>query len=500
MKLLKFVPTLLIAVVAGMATTLAYAPFSISVLGILCPALLLVLWQNNSPRKSALIGLFYGLGLFGTGTWWIYISVHEFGHLASPLAALAALILVTYEALFPALQGYLLSRFTASSSAIRFLVFFPCSGVLSEWIRSGFMSGWHWIILGYTQIDAPLGGYAPIVGIYGLSFLSFLTAGIFAQTGILLWGNPRFSQLWEAKLKLILVAVIWVNGALLIFYPFTEKNGKSLTVSMIQGNVPQELKWEPEALSSIVEKYHAYTRKLWGSDLIIWPEAAIPALSTVAEPFLDSLSQEAKKHNSHVLLGIPVAEGKNFYNAMIMLGPSEGHYYKRHLVPFGEYLPFKLLFTPILDALHIPMSDFTPGAEQQALLRIKDIHMAGFICYEIVEPDEVRRALLDAELIVTITDDSWFDGSIAAEQHLQMARMRCLENGLPQLFLSSRGASAIINNKGKIERYLPEHQEGVIKALVYSVHGKTPWRHWGSWPVLFISLLGVVATLIIRRR
>jgi apolipoprotein N-acyltransferase len=305
--------------------------------------------------------------------------------------------------------------------------------------------------------------------------------------------TPLYSR-WTAILNLILIAIIWINGALLSFYPFTQKNGKSLTVTMIQGNVPQELKWQPDQLGNIVDKYHLVTRNHWKSDLIIWPEGAIPALSTVAEPFLDSLGIEAKSHHSSVMLGIPVAEGEDFYNGLVMVGQSTGTYYKRHLVPFGEYVPLKFLLNPLISSLNIPMSDFSRGPAKQPLLIVNDIPMSAFICYEIVEPDEVRRALNHAELIVTITDDSWFDGSIASEQHLQMARMRSIENGLPQLFLSSRGASAIITSRGFIKYYLPEHKEGVITAEVFTVEGKTPWRTLGSWPVLLLSIIGVIFT------
>jgi apolipoprotein N-acyltransferase len=261
---------------------------------------------------------------------------------------------------------------------------------------------------------------------------------------------------------------------------------------MIQGNIPQELKWQPDQLNSIVDQYYRITQHHWTSDLILWPEGAIPALSTVAEPFLDSLTEEAKSHHSTVILGIPVAEGRNFYNGLLMLGQYNGAYYKRHLVPFGEYVPLKFLLNPLIQQLNIPMSDFSSGPQHQALLVVNNIPISAFICYEIVEPDEVRRGLEHAELILTITDDSWFDGSIASEQHLQMAQMRSLENGLPQLFLSSRGASAIIGNQGQIQHYLPEHQRGVITTKVFTTEGKTPWRTLGSWPVLILSVLGIL--------
>lgn len=488
----------LVAVAAGLLTTLAYAPYSVWSLGFVGPAILLLLWQKTPPKTAFLTGLLYGLGLFSTGTWWVFISMHQFGHMETPLAILATCLLVFYESLFPALQGYLLSRWCTSSNALRTILFFPSSWVLLEWLRSSLFTGWHWLILGYTQIDSPLGGYAPLLGTYGISYLMLFTVGVFV------WGLSTVFSKSEIPtpiirlrllLKTLLIAVIWINGALLSMMSFTETNGQSITVSMIQGNIPQELKWQPDQLTRIVEKFHVETQRHWTSDLIIWPEGAIPALSTVAEPFLDSLSKDAVKHHSNVMLGIPVAEGEFFYNAIILIGDSNGHYYKRHLVPFGEYVPFKKWVNPLLVSLNIPMSDFSSGPPHQPLMTVKNIPMATYVCYEIVEPDEVRRTLENAEMIVTITDDSWFDDSIASDQHLQMARMRSLENGMPQLFLSSRGESAVIDSHGTVIQSLPEHQEGVITSTISTVHGKTPWRSIGSGIILFLSLLGILISL-----
>lgn len=489
----------LIAVAAGMLTTLAYAPYSFWPLGFVGPALLLLLWQNTSSKGAFHIGLLYGLGLFGTGTWWVFISMHQFGHMDSPLALLATILVVFYESLFPALQGYCMARWCSTSIPMRTVLFFPASWVLLEWLRSFLFTGWHWLILGYSQIDSPLGGYAPILGTYGLSYLMLLTVGIFV------WGlRTIFSKSelpstvirWRLLLKIILIAVLWVNGALLSMVSFTHTNGKSISVSMIQGNIPQELKWQPDQLSRIARQYQVTTQRHWDSDLIIWPEGAIPALSMVAAPFLDSLAKEAIKHNSSIMLGIPVAEGKYFYNAILLIGDSTGHYYKRHLVPFGEYVPFKKWLDPLLVSLNIPMSDFSSGPQHQPLMTVKNIPFASYVCYEIVEPDEVRRTLDNAEMIVTITDDSWFDDSIASDQHLQMARMRSLENGLPQLFLSSRGESAIINSQGQITQSLPQHQQGFITATVSTVHGQTPWRFLGSQFILIFSLLAAIISCL----
>ncbi len=497
LKLHSNVLTWLIAVAAGMLTTLAYAPYSLWLLGFVGPAALLLLWQNATPKRAWLIGLLYGIGFFGTGTWWVFISMHQFGHMETPLAIIATILVVFYESLFPALQGYCMARWCNTSVALRSVIFFPASWVLMEWLRSFLFTGWHWLVLGYTQIDSPLGGYAPIFGTYGISLLMLITIGIFV------WGlNTIFSKSeistsiikWRLFLKIILIAVIWFNGALIYMVSFTKTNGKSISVSMIQGNIPQELKWQPDQLSNIVEKFHVATQQHWTSDLIIWPEGAIPALSNVAEPFLDSLAKDAIKHHSSVMLGIPVAEGAYFYNAVLLIGESNGHYYKRHLVPFGEYVPFKKWVNPLLVSLNIPMSDFSSGPAHQPLMTVKNIPLAAYVCYEIVEPDEVRRTLDNAEMIVTITDDSWFDDSVASDQHLQMARMRSLENGLPQLFLSSRGESAIIDSRGRITHSLPEHQEGVISATISTVHGKTPWRSIGSGILIFISLVGTIVS------
>nr|MDQ2994728.1 apolipoprotein N-acyltransferase [Pseudomonadota bacterium] len=324
--------------------------------------------------------------------------------------------------------------------------------------------------------------------VYGLSLLTLITAGIIYE---MIARNRR-----RLHFLVLMIAVIWINGALLSHTEFSHANGKKLKVAMIQGNVPQEYKWQPEKTDTIIDTYNQLTQAHWNADLILWPEAAIPMLKDEAAPFLQHLEQQAKKQQKTVLIGIPFKEDNLYYNGLILLGQSQGQYAKRHLIPFGEYTPFTTWLDPLMLALSIPMSSFSSGAANQPPLVVNNIHFAPFICYEIVEPDEVRRSLQNAEMIITISDDSWFDGSIASEQHLQMARMRSLENAMPQLFLSSRGASAIIAADGKILATLGEHQRGVLTHTVSTVVGITPWRRFGSQPTLLYCFLGLIASII----
>lgn len=471
----------LIAFAMGILTTFAFAPFHLSFLAVICPAALLWLWQNASNKQAAILGWCFGFGLYVSGTWWVYLSMQNFGHMAPPLAALATVLLAGYLGLFFALMGWLVCKGSVTYSWHRALWLFPAAWVLVEWLRSFLFTGFHWLILGYAMIDTPLAGYAPLLGVYGLSFLTMMTAGILYQALV----SPKKSL----PLLLLLTAIIWINGWLFQHYQFTHDNGKQLKVALLQGNVAQELKWQPEQTQHIVDLYDGLTAKHWDADLIIWPEAALPMLKEYAEPYLQQLQQTAQQHQRSVLLGVPVKDQNLYYNGLILIGQNQGHYYKRHLVPFGEYTPFGGLLDPLMKAMQIPMSSFSSGKIDQPPLHVKDVHLAPFICYEIVEPDEVRRGLQHAEIIVSVSDDSWFDGSIASEQHLQMARMRSLENGMPQLFLSSRGASAIISAQGKIMDYLPEHKIGVIQQTVRTIAGITPWRYLGSMPILTFCLL-----------
>jgi apolipoprotein N-acyltransferase len=356
----------LAALGAGALAPLAFAPFHLFVLSILSLSLLFVLWLRAEPRRALWLGWLFGLGMFAIGASWVYISIEQFGGVGLPLAVVITAVFVAAMALYPAFVGYLGVRFLCRSASLALLAGFPALWVLGEWVRGWFLSGFPWLNLGYSQVDAPLGGLAPVLGVYGVSWAAASTSGLLALT---LVGSPR------ARVMAVLgILGLWLAGAALDSRAWTEPAGAPVRVALLQGNVEQRIKWAPEERRRTVEIYTRLTRSHWHTDLIVWPETAVPMfLHQAQEDFLGDLVGEAQEHHTDLLVGIPIldAQGGHYYNGMVSLGATPGAYRKRHLVPFGEYLPLQSLLGRVLDFLEIPMSDFSAGSrEKKGLLLV----------------------------------------------------------------------------------------------------------------------------------
>ena len=486
-----------LALLAGLLLPLAFAPFNHSIFAFISPALLLWVILKTEAKKnkrSFYRGWLYGLGQFGLGISWVYISMSVYGGFGKPLAFIITCLLVFLLSLFPACQIYILQRFFIENNNKKYLLAFPASWALTEYLRTVIGTGFPWLLLGYTQINTPLYTLAPIIGIYGLSFMTCYTSAV----GFILL-QPKI------KLKIIIllsVIILWGTAALISPIHWTQQ-GKNISVSLIQGNIPQQLKWEPKQLTHILKIYHDLTIKHWGSPLIIWPEAAIPILANQLEDYLNNLSKQAKKHQVSLLIGVPLLEGEYFYNAVITLGNAKNTYLKHHLVPFGEYIPFKNQLNSLFNWLHIPMSDLSPGpnSKKQDLLLAHNIPIAAFICYEIAYPTQVLEAASKgAELLITLTDDSWFGHSFAPMQHLQIAQMRALETGKYLLFSTNTGISAIIQPDGKLLASLPDFQQGVLTGKIYAMRGNTPLVYISHHVILIFFLGLLIFTGILESR
>lgn len=473
--------TSILCVLLGTILPIGLSPYHQPMFAIIVPAVFLVLLQNTSPKRAAWFGWLFGLGYFTAGVGWVYISVHHFGKAPIPLAIFITGLFIAYLALFTSLFGYLIQRFSPRATPERLFLVFPSLWVLLEWLRSWLFTGFHWLQIGYSQVDQPLGGFAPIIGVYGLSWLCAITGAALIA--------PRYLTKRACYWGYGLVSSLWIAGALLHSVNWTHPTNDQLKISMVQGNIPQAMKWHPEELLNIVKRYHQLTIDHWDSDLIIWPEAAMPMLLENAQIYLEGLNNLASKNNATVMLGVPIRDDETYYNGLILVGENQGRYEKRHILPFAEFTPLEWIFKPLSDALNIPMSDFASGEKNQTPIHVNHIELAPFICYEIAEPDEVRRSTGSDGILVTITDDSWFDGSIAADQHLQMARMRSLELGRWQVFVASRGITAVINNKGQLTATLPMYKTDVLTDTVPATAGFTPWHYFGSWPVMIGALI-----------
>jgi apolipoprotein N-acyltransferase len=481
---------------AGGLAVLAFAPFSLFPLAVLALALLYELLAARGPREGLWIGWAFGIGLLGFGVFWIRISLNEFGNMGVWLAHGLTALFILAMALYYGLLGWLIARLSGGARWVGPLVLFPAAWVLLEWLRGWLFTGFPWLTIGNSQIDSPLAGFAPLVGVHGLSLLVALSAG-------LLWclvrctGRARFGVLGG-------IAAIWAAGAVLGQVEWTRPQGEPFRATVIQANIQQSAKWDPESRVPTLRTYVELTRESYGkSDVIVWPETAVPDfLHRVHEVFIAPMAKEAHEAGAELVIGIPVLkmEEQRYYNGLVSLGSTEDVYTKRHLVPFGEFMPFKSLLGPLAEAFEVPMSDFSPGDAARPLLQVGPYRVGASICYEDAFPAEVVQALPDAAYLINVSNDAWFGDSLAPHQHLAIARMRALENERWLLRATNTGISAIIDEKGRVVGTVPAFHRGVFTAKVQPRAGATPFVYVGNWLAIGVASLMLALTVLLRRQ
>lgn len=476
----------LLAAVFGALVTTAFAPYQIYPFAVLGIAGLLFLIHAASKKQAGWLGFCFGLGLFGFGVYWVFIAIHDFSESPTSLAILVTSLLIMLMALFPSTACYLTKRyFSDRSNTAQFVLAFPAFWVLAEWIRSLFFTGFPWLLLGYSQTNSPLRGYAPLLSVYGVSLMVVMSSGLLVTTYL----QYRQQDYFSCFRNLFVCSGIWIAGALLSLIVWTNPVGKPIEVSLVQGNIPQSLKWSPDTVYLSFERYEELTKKTWGKNkIIIWPEAALPVALQDAESFIQTMDDKAWATGSNLVLGIPIknSEGEGYYNSIITLGSTRQVYSKRRLVPYGEYVPFKNLSARIFDFMHIPMADMIAGKPRQNPLLIDHVKILPAICYEIAYPELMNPRDASIGLLLTITNDAWYGQSNAQAQHLQMAIMRAIELARPLLFVSNDGITAIIGPQGTVEAAAPPHEPYVLNGQVQPVYGFTPWIKNGMDPMLVI--------------
>jgi len=476
------------ALLAGAATPLAFAPFGLAPLALLAPAVLFAAWLDAGAARAAWRGFLYGCGLFGVGVSWVYVSLHVYGRMPAPLAALAVALFVAALAVFPALVGAAQARGRSLGTGTRLIVVMPALWTLSEWIRGWFLTGFPWLALGYSQSDTWLAGFAPWLGVYGVGYAVALSAGLLAGA----WRLRRRRLACLAAL-----ALLWAAGALAALPEWVRPAGAPLRVALVQGNVGLDIKWQPAHLERIVARYLALSAEAGAADLIVWPEAAVPGyFDRVAPVLLPRLEQRAREQGADFLVGAIERDARTgaHYNTVFALGDARGRYRKQHLVPFGEYLPLPALFRWVIDYLHIPMSNFSAGGDEQAPVRAAGRVIGVSVCYEDAFGEELIASLPEAELLVNVSEDSWFGDSLAPHQRIQMARLRTLETGRPMLRAANTGPSVLIDHRGRVTARSPQFEAHVVTGRVQPMAGATPYARLGNAPVtVLVALLLVVA-------
>ncbi len=493
----------LFALILGIFLTLSFAPYYVFPLAIFAPMGLFFLWLYASPLAAFSLGWLFGIGFFGSGVYWVFHSIHVFGGIPNFPAGFITALFIAILALFPALTGFIINKYFSSPSPktipIKLIIAMPTIWVCSEWIRSWIFTGFPWLFIGYSQSISPLSGFAPIWGVYGVSLLTLITSGLIANAILQLY-TQHFRSTY---VSLFCVIIIWILGAIFNLIPWTTASGPKIPISLVQGNIPQALKWSPEHLQLSLDTYADLTRPLWGkSKIIIWPEAAIPMTLQDSSTYIDYMDTRARASHSYLILGIPVqtVDEKGYYNSIIVLGEKRQIYLKRRLVPFGEFIPSLSILSRLFDMLNIPMSNMVPGKFDQFPLVIENTKILPSICYEIAFPELINLNDTDIGILLTITNDAWFGRSSAQAQHLQMAAMRAQEFRRPLIFVSNDGITAILDSYGKIDAAAPQYQAYVLNGVVQARIGKTPWMVLKTDCVLLILILGLVSAIFMNRR
>jgi len=449
----------LIAFIAGGLLPLAFAPVNFYPLVFIIPAILFFLFYSAATHDFSIsqitkIGFLFGLGFFAIGISWVYVAIHDFGLSSVPLASLFTFLFVAFLASYIAIQAYLgqllVRRTGVHQPFIILVIIYPACWVLMEWVRGWFLTGLPWLNLGYSQIDTPLAGFAPVLGSYGLSWLVTLIAGLLVY--LVTQKNKRF-------IVASAIIVIMAIGQLLVSIEWTAKKDQSISVALIQGNMPQLTKWDMDAVVKRVNQYSTLTRKHWDKDLIVWPENSMTAYyHQLEKTFLNEFSKEARATDS-------------------------------------ELMPLDHLLRGLGNFFSMPMSNFSRGDWMQPLLEVRGQKIAATICYEDIFGEELIRYLPQATLLVNGSNNAWYGDSLAPHQHLQIARMRAAETGRDLMRATTNGISALVNYKGEILARSTQFESDVVSGHVQPRIGATPYVRWGNYPVLFLLILSFAVVL-----
>lgn len=479
--------------VIGSLTMLSFAPFGWY---LVAPVLLLPLLYASfvlSSREAARIGFSYGAGLFLTGTYWLYTSIHVFGKAPLWVAVIVMLGLVLIMATYYGLCAWLVNRLAAASTG-RLLLAAPAIWTGSEWLRGWFMSGFPWMTLGYGQIDSPLAGFAPVAGVYGISFMLVVSATA-ALVGLLTSGRQQLVMFG-------LMLLPWLTGAGLQQLSWVSPAGEPLKATIVQGGISQDQKWQQEQFWRTLNLYQASIDEHPDSDLLVWPEVALPAIDYYIDDFLQALRDHVSVREQTLLLGVLEASGPDapIFNSVLLLDRGARQAYrKRHLVPFGEYFPVPGFVRNWMRMMSLPNSDLSAGDAGQPLLQTAaGLQLAVAICYEDAYPAEQLAALPAAHVLINVSNDAWFGDSIAPHQHLEIARMRALEVARYVIRSTNNGVSAFIGPQGAILEQGPQFEYVAMTRDVTPLDGYTPYARFGNWPVITLSLL--ILLPVVQRR
>ena len=477
----------------GMAFTLVFSPSNLYYLAPFIMAPIFYCCLKIPPKLSASYLFSFGLGHFLTGVYWIYISVHSFGQAPIWIAIFLMLGLIILMSSYFALAGYLISWW-ANGRTIVLIFIGPSIWILFEWLRGWMFTGFPWMSVGYSQIDTFLSGWGPLFGVLGVSWCVSISATIFIY----------FVLQKKYLLALLLMSVPYVLGFGLNLISWTNDSGQPIKTVIIQGGVPQNLKWTAEQFPKTLNLYHQATKNSPKNSFIVWPEVAVPATTRDIQVYLESIQKEAQESNKKIALGVleKNKDSDQLFNSMLFLdGKREQYYRKRHLVPFGEYFPVPRFIRQWMRLQSLPNTDLSKGDQIQPLIEFnKDLLLATAICYEIAFGSEQLYAFPEAGILINVSNDAWFGNSIAPYQHLQVSRMRSLEVGRDMVRATNNGISAFIGPRGEVNQRSEQFVFAMLSADIQPRLGSTPYVLFGNWPILILSSLILLFSRIPKKK
>lgn len=471
-----------LSLLSGALFSTLFAPFSFLFFMVI-PAAVLYGFYRCRPSSSVCLlnGFFFGFGYFAAGVFWVYNSLHDYGGASPFFSAFATLLFVALLSLFFAFQALLLGFFARRSPPLYLCCFvYPSLWVLSEWLRGNAGVDFPWNLVGQAFIDfKPLSVFLPWLGVYGVSWIAVFLSAL----PVLFWiGTAAQRGLGIAMLIMITALASWLS-----YIPTSQPFGEKIEVGLVQANVAQGSKFDPQKTIMITERYQRLSRQLLGADLIVWPETAIPVFYDAFAGGMLRLQKRIQETGGHFLAGF-FTRGENgkHYNSMVLVDERPRYYHKRRLVPFGEYIPMRGWLNYFGRFVDIPMSDLSAG-EGDGQLLIGDHRVGVSICYEAAFGAFLATAAAQSAYLINLSNDSWFGDSFAPHQHLQIARARAAESGRMMVRGTSTGISAIIDFDGRIVSRLNHNKEAVLRGVVQPRMGKTFYTRWRDWPVMMIS-------------
>lgn len=481
----------LVTLLLGALMTLTFAPFGAWWLGPIILALYCALLTTVRVRGAFWRGWLFGSGMFVCGVSWVYVSMHTYGDMPMLLAALVSALFGIGLGLFCGLQGLLYRRLTHNRHSVWAAASFAGLWVLvSEAFRGWVLTGFPWLLIGTAHVESPLAGYAPVGGVYLVSLVTAFSGAL------LCYGLHHKAARTQRGIMAVSLIILWGLGALLP-RQWAKPTGAPLNIALVQGNLAQEVKWSAEGQRQAVARYTQLTQQAAQADVIIWPETALPMWDRDALPVMQQTQRTLSPHTA-LISGMLTFDGQSVHNSVVGLDAANTSnsiqaYHKHHLVPFGEYIPFSALLGPILNIMSIPPSNIAAGEDSPAPIELSNVKLGIAICYEIIFPDLVRERAQAADMLVTVSNDTWFGASLGPLQHMQMAQMRALENNRYVIRATNNGLTGVIDAQGHLITRLPQFEASVLVGTAQPMTGMTPYTRTGNWPTLLLAVLMTIA-------